>query len=228
MELHFDKSDPKAKAEHPGALKDVVVEAALSTIQDCEDSVTAVDAEDKVALYRNWLGLTLGSLSFPLSNNKTRSLVPDRQHTSPSGEKLVLPGRSLMLIRNVGHHMSTDIVTHATTNQKIPEGFLDAFVTSLIALYDLKRLGKFQNTRTGSIYIVKPKQHGPEEVALTNELFNMVEQTLGLTRYTIKLGLMDEERRTSANLKVSYCLDDFSLLLRINYYHEYTKNDRGK
>ncbi|XP_055388894.1 malate synthase G-like [Condylostylus longicornis] len=201
VELIFDPLNAKAQSEHPAALKDVLLESALSTIQDCEDSVTAVDAEDKILLYRNWLGLCLGTLTCEMPNKKIRSMNPDREFSSPTGNSLVLPGRSLMLIRNVGHHMFTDAVTHAVTDQQIPEGFLDAFVTSLIGLYDIKGLGQKKNSRKGTIYIVKPKQHGPEEVALTNELLGMVEQTLGLPRYTIKLGLMDEERRTSLNLK---------------------------
>jgi len=209
VEIQIDRKSQIGQLDNAG-ICDVFMEAAITCIQDCEDSIAAVDTEDKIQVYKNWLGLMKGDLQDTFvkgDKTRVRTLANDRHYVSPLGEKFSLPGRSLLLIRNVGHLMTTDAVLSchkSSSGEELPEGILDAFVTCLIALHDLKdtdsKTSKASNSRSGSIYIVKPKMHGSAEVAFTCDLFSSVEQALGLATHTIKIGLMDEERRTSVNL----------------------------
>jgi malate synthase len=204
VELIFDRAHPIGSRDQ-ALLADVVIESAISAIMDCEDSVACVDAEDKVLAYRNWLGLMKGDLTTEVAKGDksfVRRLNPDRSFTRPDGSALRLKGRALMLVRNVGHLMTTPAIRD-TQGHEIPEGLMDAMITALIALHDLRKRcdDALRNSTAGSVYVVKPKMHGPEEVAFADATFTEVERILGLPQYTVKLGVMDEERRTSVNLK---------------------------
>ena len=202
IEIRIDREHPVGKT-HPAGVVDVLLESAITTIQDCEDSVAAVDAADKVRVYRNWNGIMKGTLETTFEKNGemlTRSLAPDKTFITPDGLTLTLPGRSLLLIRNVGLHIYTDAII-TEDGEEIPEGILDAMMTSFAAVHDLRGNNPYTNSKTGSIYIVKPKFHGPEEVDMTIRMFEWIESALRLQTNTIKIGIMDEERRTTVNLK---------------------------
>ncbi|MGB3726021.1 MAG: malate synthase G [Glaciecola sp.] len=199
-EIQFDSTHPIGAVD-PAGIKDLLMESAITTIMDCEDSVAAVDAEDKTLVYQNWLGLMQGTLQIEVAKGSTtitRSMNADRQYTSLQGEELSLNGRSLMFVRNVGHLMTNDAILF--NDSPIYEGIMDGVITSLIAKHDILKRGNFTNSKMGSVYIVKPKMHGPDEVAFTNSLFASIEQLLDLPTNTLKVGIMDEERRTSINL----------------------------
>lgn len=201
FEIQIDRRAAVGKTD-PAGVKDILMEAALTTIMDCEDSVAAVDAEDKTLVYQNWLGLMQGNLQITMTKNGTeitRQMNPDRDYTGADGSKLTLPGRSMMFVRNVGHLMRNDAIL--LDGEPVFEGLMDAMITSAIAIHDLKNNGRFKNSRANNVYIVKPKMHGPEEVAFANTLFGRVERVLGMPANTLKMGVMDEERRTSVNLK---------------------------